>query len=78
MTRDTLRTVTGLAAAELRRLKLAHKASVDLRERKRLVARIEALRVAYAELETLCMAARAKDLGIDAESPLDVSEEGTT
>lgn len=62
MTRDTIRTSLGLVQIELRRLKLALRDSTDLRERKRMVARVEALRVAQAELTSAAMDARREYL----------------
>ena len=55
----TISTCIGLVNAELRARKAELRESTDLARRKRLVARLEQLRVALSELDVIAMSANA-------------------
>ncbi len=62
MTRETQRISLGLVNAALRAAKAELRDCTDLVRRKRLVARIEELRAAHAELDCAAMDHRTKQI----------------
>jgi hypothetical protein len=65
MTRETVSTALGLVAMALRACKAELRDCTDLKRRKRLVARIEQLRVAHAELDIAAMEHNRERLDAD-------------